>query len=153
VYAALHEFAKGYTFRDDTDYYVHLTTRMHVAQICLFLLTEARYLPARIIETFMPKKDSNVAVWGGRLDVIDLNLSNYDQLAKRFMKESLDSQDLLKGGISSWGRIARVLEVAINARGARRQPSRVIGGHGQCGVIVQRVHQRVCARLQGGEVP
>jgi transcriptional regulatory protein RtcR len=99
VYAALHEFAKGYTFRDDTDYYVHLTTGTHVAQICLFLLTEARYLPAHIIETSMPKRGSDVEAWRGRLDVIDLDLSTYDQLAKRFLKESVDSQDLLKGGI------------------------------------------------------
>ncbi|MDN8078805.1 RNA repair transcriptional activator RtcR [Burkholderia multivorans] len=99
VYAALHEFAKGYTFRDDTDYYVHLTTGTHVAQICLFLLTEARYLPARIVETSMPKRGSDVEAWRGRLDVIDLDLSKYDQLAKRFQKESVDSQDLLKGGI------------------------------------------------------
>lgn len=99
VYAALHEFAQGYTFRDDTDYYVHLTTGTHVAQICLFLLTEARYLPARIVETSMPKRGSEVEQWRGRLEVIDLNLSTYDQLAKRFQKESVDSQDLLKGGI------------------------------------------------------
>jgi len=99
VYAALHEFAQGYTFREDTDYYVHLTTGTHVAQICLFLLTESRYLPARIVETSMPKRDSDVEAWRGRLDVIDLDLSTYDQLAKRFQKESVESQDLLKGGI------------------------------------------------------
>jgi transcriptional regulatory protein RtcR len=99
VYAALHEFARGYTFRDDTDYYVHLTTGTHVAQICLFLLTESRYLPARIVETLLPKRDSDAEAWRGRLEVIDLDLSKYDQLAKRFQKESVESQDLLKGGI------------------------------------------------------
>ncbi|KVP96670.1 transcriptional regulator [Burkholderia ubonensis] len=99
VYAALHEFAKGYTFREDTDYYVHLTTGTHVAQICLFLLTEARYLPARIVETSMSKRGSDVEEWRGRLELIDLDLSTYDQLAKRFQKESVESQDLLKGGI------------------------------------------------------
>lgn len=99
VYAALHDFAKGYDFRDDTDYYVHLTTGTHVAQICLFLLTEARYFPAKIIETGYAKEASSEEFWRGALETIDLDLSTYDQLAKRFQKESLDSQDLLKGGI------------------------------------------------------
>lgn len=99
VYAALHDFAKNYTFRDDTDYYVHLVTGTHVAQICLFLLTEARYLPAHLVEASMVKRNSGCDAWRGRIKVIDLNLSTYDQLATRFQQESLDSCDLLKGGI------------------------------------------------------
>jgi len=99
VYAALHDFAKGYTFREDTDYYVHLTTGTHVAQICLFLLTEARYLPGQIVETMMVKRAPERDFWRGGLETIDLDLAAYDQLAKRFHKESVDSQDLLKGGI------------------------------------------------------
>lgn len=99
VYAALHEFATSYTFREDTDYFVHLTTGTHVAQICLFLRAEARYLPARLVETSMSKRGSTVEAWRGRIETIDLNLSVYDQLAKRFHRESVDSQDLLKGGI------------------------------------------------------
>ncbi len=102
VYAALHDFAKCYEFRDDTDYYVHLTTGTHVAQICLFLLLEARYFPARIVETFSHGGKSDPQnLWRGSLEVIDLNLSTYDQLAKRFQRERLDSQDLLKGGIAT----------------------------------------------------
>lgn len=99
VYAALHDFAKSYTFEEDTDYFVHLTTGTHVAQICLFLLTEARYLPARFVETALRKRGSDVEEWRGRINVIDLNLATYDQLAKRFQKESVESQDILKGGI------------------------------------------------------
>ncbi|MCW2414627.1 MULTISPECIES: RNA repair transcriptional activator RtcR family protein [unclassified Sphingobium] len=30
---------------------LHITTGAHVAQICLFLLTEARYLPGRLLQT------------------------------------------------------------------------------------------------------
>ena len=100
VYAALHDFAKSYEFQDDCEYFVHLTTGTHVAQICLFLLTEARYLPARIVETCSHGGKSDLAnLWRGSVELIDLDLSSYDQLAKRFHKESLDSQDLLKGGI------------------------------------------------------
>ena len=100
VYAALHDFAKSYEFQDDCEYFVHLTTGTHVAQICLFLLTEARYFPARIVETYSHGGKSDlVNLWRGSVELIDLDLSSYDQLAKRFHKENLDSQDLLKGGI------------------------------------------------------
>ena len=46
VYGALHDFARAYPFDPDAeDYLVHITTGTHVAQICLFLLTESRHLP------------------------------------------------------------------------------------------------------------
>jgi len=52
VYAALHDFAKAYTFdQDNKEYLVHITTGTHVAQICLYLLTESNYLPAKLIQT------------------------------------------------------------------------------------------------------
>ena len=43
VYEALLQFAQGYPFDlEHEDYLVHVTTGTHVAQICLFLLTETR---------------------------------------------------------------------------------------------------------------
>lgn len=99
VFGALLDFAQAYTFREDTDYYVHLTTGTHVAQICLFLLTEARYLPAQFVDGFLDKSLSAADAWRGRIEFIDLNLAAYDKLAKRFQKESDDSQDMLKDGI------------------------------------------------------
>lgn len=98
VYAGLHDFAKGYAFKDDCNYFVHLTTGTHVAQICLFLLTEARYFPAQLLETYSHKAAQGEP-WRGSVEVIDLNLSSYDQLAKRFHRESQESQSVLKGGI------------------------------------------------------
>lgn len=123
VYAALHDFAKGYEFQDDTDYYVHLTTGTHVAQICLFLLLEARYFPARIVETYSHGTTRAEDAWRGSLEVIDLNLASYDQLAQRFKKESLNSQDLLKGGIATRNAafnalIQRVEKVALRSTAA-----------------------------------
>ena len=100
VYAALHAFASSYTFREDCEYFVHLTTGTHVAQICLFLLAESKYFPARLVETF----NHGAAVedrWKGTLEVIDLNLAAYDLIAKRFEKEKITSQGLLKGGIAT----------------------------------------------------
>ncbi|MEH3160062.1 MAG: RNA repair transcriptional activator RtcR family protein [Sphingomonas taxi] len=52
VYGKLLDFARAYPFDPDTeDYLVHITTGTHVAQICLFLLTEAHYLPGRLLQT------------------------------------------------------------------------------------------------------
>lgn len=48
VFAQLHDFALNYQFDQDNDYLLHISTGTHVAQICLFLLTEARYFPARL---------------------------------------------------------------------------------------------------------
>ncbi len=45
-------FATRYPFdTDNEEYLVHITTGTHVAQICWFLLTEARYLPASLLQT------------------------------------------------------------------------------------------------------
>lgn len=59
VYACLHDFARGYAFQvDKEEYLIHITTGTHVAQICWFLLAEARYLPARLIQSSPPRKKS-----------------------------------------------------------------------------------------------
>ena len=55
VYASLHDFARSYEFDTDAeDYLVHITTGSHVAQICLFLLTESRPIPGRLLQTSPP---------------------------------------------------------------------------------------------------
>lgn len=117
VYSALHEFAKSYAFDDHTDYFVHLTTGTHVVQICLFLLLEARYFPARIVESFADAATSS-SHWQGRLEVIDLNVAAYDQLAQRFRIERLEGQGLLKDGIETKNQafnqlIGRIERVAL----------------------------------------
>ena len=44
VYGALHDFARAYPFNpEEEEYLIHITTGTHVAQICLFLLTESRH--------------------------------------------------------------------------------------------------------------
>ena len=55
VYGSLHDFARAYPFDTDAeDYLVHITTGSHVAQICLFLLTESRHIPGRLLQTSPP---------------------------------------------------------------------------------------------------
>ena len=97
VYGKLHEFASSYPFEPDKeDYLVHITTGTHVAQICLFLLTESRYFPARLLQTAPSGRGSGRP---GTFTIIDLDLSKYDRLASRFQKEKSDAQSFLKSGI------------------------------------------------------
>lgn len=119
VYGTLHDFARGYDFRpDDEDYLVHITTGSHVAQICLFLLTEARYLPGKLLQTAPPNKHT---IGAGSYAVVDLDLSKYDRLANRFHAEVRESTSFLKSGIETrngaFNRlIERIEQVAINSR-------------------------------------
>ena len=101
VYAALYNFCQNYDFQPDKeDYLVHITTGTHVAQICLFLLTESRHLPAKLLQT-RPKihADYGPERARGKYGIIDLDLSQYDQLAARFAGERLAGIDLLTDGI------------------------------------------------------
>lgn len=121
VYAALHDFAKAYTFDPDSEeYLVHITTGTHVAQICLYLLTESNYLPAKLIQTSPSsgkKKDQNVS---GEYRIIDLDLSKYDRIAMRFRQEMDDDITFLKSGIETRNKafnalIERIEQVAVNS--------------------------------------
>lgn len=103
VYGVLHDFASTYPFDTDReDYLVHITTGTHVAQICNFLLTEARYFPARLIQTGPPRgHEQRRANPHGSFSIIDLDLSRYDRLAARFEREHTDAIASLKGGIET----------------------------------------------------
>jgi transcriptional regulatory protein RtcR len=119
VYEKLHEFGSRYAFDPDKeDYLVHITTGTHVAQICLFLLTEARYFPARLLQTSpgdrTPQRPGNYAI-------IDLDLSKYDRLAARFKTEKDQARSFLKAGIETRNAafnalIERIEQVAIGSR-------------------------------------
>ncbi|MEO1775981.1 MAG: RNA repair transcriptional activator RtcR [Pseudomonadota bacterium] len=99
VYGALFDFAEGYQFDEDRErYHVHLTTGTHVAQICWFLLTESRHIPARLLQTG-PPRDGDAPQ--GKLDIIDLDLSRYNALQQRFDLLAERSTELLKGGIKT----------------------------------------------------
>ena len=103
VYAAFLDFAAHYTFdTENEEYLVHITTGTHVAQICWFLLTEARYLPASLIQTGPASRDaSEEAVPIGRYSIIDLDLSRYTTLTSRFQREQQESISFLKAGIDT----------------------------------------------------
>ncbi|MEI8197140.1 MAG: RNA repair transcriptional activator RtcR family protein, partial [Phycisphaerae bacterium] len=100
VYTALHDFARHYPFNPEKEnYLIHITTGTHVAQICLFLLTEAHYLPARLIQTAPP--GSHKKGEPGSYSIIDLDLSKYDAIASRFHQEQTESLSFLKSGIDT----------------------------------------------------
>lgn len=103
VYEKFYDYAKRPCFHEEnTDYFVHISTGSHVEQICLFLLAESRHIPGKLIQT-SPKEghvrrssDSK-----GICNVIDLDLSRYDKLAKRFERERQDDLTFLKQGIDT----------------------------------------------------
>jgi transcriptional regulatory protein RtcR len=100
VYGALHDFAETYDFAPDReDYFIHITTGTHVAQICLFLLTESYYFPAKIIQTSPPGKENRKGP--GTFHITDLDFSNYSQIVSRFDEASRAGSFLLKSGIET----------------------------------------------------
>ncbi|RBL69756.1 AAA family ATPase [Pseudomonas sp. MWU13-2625] len=102
VYGALHDFTTAYSFdTEHEDYLVHITTGTHVAQICWFLLTEARYLPARLIQTSPARRKSEDEQATGTHALIDLDLSRYDRIASRFANKRLEGLEFLKSGIAT----------------------------------------------------
>lgn len=102
VYGALHDWARGYSFdTENEEYYIHITTGTHIAQISLFLLNEAGTLPGNLIQTSPPmtKRSRNPPMPG--YSIIDLDLSKYDKLSTRFEREQAEVTDFLKSGIAT----------------------------------------------------
>ncbi len=100
VYAKLFDWAQGYRFDTEREeYWTHITTGTHVAQICLFLLVESRRIPGVLAQTSPPKRQQ--AGDPGSYALIDLDLSRYDVIAQRFGAEQRDAVDFLKSGIAT----------------------------------------------------
>lgn len=101
VFAKLMDGAQKMTFEPEREsYFVHIATGTHVAQICLFLLTEARYFPGKLLQTSPPRGRPGRG-HPGSVQIIDLDLSRYDRLASRFEKERRTAQAHLKAGIAT----------------------------------------------------
>lgn len=129
VFGKLLDFARAEPFDPDTqDYLVHITTGTHVAQICLFLLTEARYLPGRLLQT-QPKRGAPDPV--GTWSVIDLDLSRYDSIATRFAAASSESTSFLKSGIDTRNAaFNRMIDEIEQVAGRSRAPMLLMGPTG-----------------------
>jgi transcriptional regulatory protein RtcR len=128
VYETLFKFSRQYPFDTESeDYLIHITTGTHVAQICLFLLTESRYMPGRLVQC-SPERDRSSP---GTIKIIDLDLSKYDRIASRFRQEQREAVSYLKGGIDTQNSafnhlIDRIEQVAI----ATRDPLLLMGPTG-----------------------
>src|SRR3569623_312474 len=100
VYGKLLDFTRSYPFDPEAeDYLIHITAGTHVALICLFLLTEAHYLPGRLLHSQPARLADGTAP--GTWDIIDLDLSRYDSIATRFSAASAESTSFLKSGIDT----------------------------------------------------
>jgi transcriptional regulatory protein RtcR len=100
VYAGLYDWAKAYRFDPEREqYWAHITTGTHVAQICMFLLVEARFIPGVLLQTAPPKRQREGEP--GSMALIDLDLSRYDRIAQRFGQERSDAVAFLKSGIAT----------------------------------------------------
>jgi len=123
VYGGLHDWARDYAFdRDQNDYLIHITTGTHIAQISLFLLNEAGFLPGRLIQTAPPRGGRRKEAHGpGRYSLIDLDLSKYDALSTRFARDLEETTDFLKSGIATRSEnfnqlIERIEQVALRSQ-------------------------------------
>lgn len=98
VYGALYDFVKNYQFDTEKyEYLLHITTGTHVAQICWYLLIEAGYLPAKLIQS-SPNEHKTAQ---GQYRIIDLDLSKYDALNQRFENEQNANWQQLKANIAT----------------------------------------------------
>ena len=120
VYAGLYDWARGYRFDPAHEqYWAHITTGTHVAQICMFLMVESRFIPGVLLQTAPPKKQKRGDA--GRLTLIDLDLSRYDVLAQRFGQAQAEALDFLKSGIPTRNKrfnamIEEIERVAVRSR-------------------------------------
>jgi transcriptional regulatory protein RtcR len=149
VFASLHEFARSYPFDLEREQYlVHITTGTHVQQICLFLLTESRHFPARLVQTSPKERRTRSA--DGVYSIIDLDLSRYDRIAARFCRESTEARSFLKSGIETRNaRFNRMIEQIEQVSVHSRDPLLLMGptGAGKSR-LARRIYELKKARHQ-----
>ena len=123
VYTKLAAWSANYPFdTEDEEYWTHITTGTHVAQICLFLLVESRQIPGVLLQTAPPKRQRHNMPGGdvGSYEIIDLDLARYDALAERLAAVREDAVLYLKSGIATRNpafnhMIAEIEQVALNS--------------------------------------
>lgn len=152
VYSELFDFSQKQQFNvDDNEYLIHITTGTHVAQICLYLLTETHYLPGKLIQTSPGNKDNPTV---GSYQIIDLDLSKYDQIASRFARERIEGVDYLKDGIQTRNqKFNQMIEQLEKVSILSDEPMLITGATGAGKTqLVKRIYQLKQQRGQlGGE--
>ncbi|MBF0500849.1 MAG: sigma 54-interacting transcriptional regulator [Candidatus Riflebacteria bacterium] len=98
VFSGLLDYSHGFHFdRENEEYLLHITTGTHVSQICMFLLTEAGFFPGKLLQTGPGRGNTPP----GSFEIIDLDLSRYDSIARRFAQQTHDDISFLKSGIQT----------------------------------------------------
>jgi transcriptional regulatory protein RtcR len=151
VYGTLHDWARSYQFDpEQEEYYIHITTGTHIAQISLFLLNEAGTLPGKLIQTSPPPPRSGRKPASPGYSIIDLDLSKYDKLSTRFAKEQAEAADFLKSGIATRNgafnrMIDRIEQVALRSKSPILLHGATGAGKSQ---LARRLHE--LKHLRGG---
>lgn len=127
MYAALYDWTRGYRFDPEREqYWAHITTGTHVAQICMFLMVESRAIPGVLLQTAPPRKQAGEA--SGKYTLIDLDLSRYDVLARRFSQAREDALQFLKSGIATRNKAFNTLIEEIERVAVRSQAPILLTG-------------------------
>lgn len=113
---------------NSNNYYVNITTGTHISQIVLFILTESRHIPGKLLQISPPKGREVDRHQPGSMTIIDLDLSKYNQLAGRFAEEKEEAQHLLKSGIETKNKAFNKLIEQIEIVAARSQAPMLITG-------------------------
>ncbi len=145
VYGALWGFARGYKWKtDEEDYLIHITTGTHVAQICLFLLTESHHFPARLIQTSPSERgDDGIKSPAGSTSIIDLDLKKYDKLAARFDAEKQAGTTALTSGVPTRNAAFSALVQRVEQVAATSRAPILLGGPTGAGktVLARRIYE------------
>jgi transcriptional regulatory protein RtcR len=161
VYAQLRDITQLHPFDPEQyNYYTHINTGTHVVRICLFLLAEANYLPGKLLQTSPSPLGPD-----GTYRIIDLDLSQYDEIASRYAQDAEIGENHLKGGIetrsSAFNQMIKQIEqVCIRSTapmlltgptgaGKSRLAQRIYQLKKQRGQISGRLVEVNCATLRG----
>ncbi|MBS0368079.1 MAG: RNA repair transcriptional activator RtcR [Proteobacteria bacterium] len=127
MYAALYDWARSYRFDPAHEqYWAHITTGTHVAQICMFLMVESRFIPGVLLQTAPPRKQGPGNP--GSYTLIDLDLSRYDVLAQRFNQAHAEALAFLKSGIPTRNKRFNALIEEIERVAVRSQAPILLTG-------------------------
>ncbi len=106
---------------EQEQYLVHITTGTHIAQICMFLLTESRHFPARLIQTSPPIAGSGAPKDGRARSSSSTSTCPSTTASRRASRRSERGLSFLKSGIATRNAafnrlIERIEQVAIAPR-------------------------------------
>lgn len=149
VYGALYDWLKAYPFdADQEDYWAHITTGTHVAQICLFLMVEARIIPGVLLQTSPPRRQGSQTPGG--YELIDLDLSRYDAINTRLRTARQDAQSFLKSGIATRNSRFNALIEEIEQVAVRSKAPILLTGPTGAGksMLARRMHELKKSRHQ-----